>query len=168
MSLLESFQPSEQPACRVWALDHQVHKIIFFYNITKHPDYYHSPLTKASWQLKVPFKVKVFVWTAILNQLNTNSQLQVCRPNWVLSPCICMTCCRRGEYTQLSIPSLSGGMEAMEKVMDTSNPPWTTSFPGMPYKFQYWRHRDKEESTMLWTRSVVRRSGQFGWKEITE
>lgn len=41
------------------------------------------------WKAKIPFKVKAFVWTVVLQRMNANDLLQRCRPNKVLSPNVC-------------------------------------------------------------------------------
>jgi len=42
------------------------------------------------WKTKVPYKVKAFIWMAVLNRLNTNDLFQILSTNIVISPNVCV------------------------------------------------------------------------------
>lgn len=47
-------------------------------------------LDEPIWKSKASSNVQVFVWTAVLNQINTIDMLQKCRPLTAVSPKICI------------------------------------------------------------------------------
>lgn len=100
LSPLNSFQPSQQPYCRIWTLDSSSSYTYksFFDHITKIliATIVHLP-RQSNWQVKAPSKVKVFMWMAILICLNANKLLQIHRSNRVLSPDICVMCYYNGK-----------------------------------------------------------------------
>ena len=49
-------------------------------------------LDKPIWKSKVPSKVKSFIWTVVLNRINTNDILQVRRPHKAISPYVFVMC----------------------------------------------------------------------------
>ena len=49
-------------------------------------------LDKPIWMSKTPSRVKSFIWTAVLNKINTNDILQVQRPHKAISPDVCVMC----------------------------------------------------------------------------
>ena len=52
--------------------------------------HFNKPICKS----KAPSKVKPFIWTVVLNRINTNNILQVQRPPKAISPNVCVMCGR--------------------------------------------------------------------------
>ena len=52
------------------------------------------PFAKSFYEVKVPFKVKVFVWAVVLNRINANDMLKVCRHLEAVCSDMCLMCCQ--------------------------------------------------------------------------
>lgn len=159
------FQKSD---CRVWTLD-SFGKYIwksFFYHITKYLACYHSTFTRTFWQAKVHSKVKTFAWIAILNTLNTYELLQIRRPNYALSPDICVMCYPSREIHNHLFLHCEMAQRLCCKLFDTFNLSWvappsldcflSSSIGGFGIRVK---------AGPSWKEHFSQGYGLFGWKE---
>ena len=76
---------------------------LLFHFLTHSPNSQKFFYDKIIWKAKAPSKVKSFVWTVVLNRINTNDLLQFWRPKTAIFPNICVMCMNSSElFTHLS------------------------------------------------------------------
>lgn len=94
LSVLDSTHLSSEVDKRIWTLDPSgvFSCKSYFQFLTHSPNRVYFLLDKLIWKSKTPVKVKSFVWTAVLNKINTNDMLQKRRPLTALSPNWCIMC----------------------------------------------------------------------------
>ena len=61
---------------------------------------------KSIWNLKIPFKVKVFIWLLVLDKISVQTNLQKRRPYHSLSPGWCVMCKKTQRIYRSSLPHL--------------------------------------------------------------
>ena len=94
LPLLNPIHLFNTPDTRIWTLDSSgiFSCKSYFQFLTSSPNIDRFLLDKPIWKSKSPSKVKAFVWTAVLNRINTNDMLQKRRPLMALSPNMCIMC----------------------------------------------------------------------------
>ena len=104
LGILDSVLLSSSPNKRLWSLDlPRVFTCISYFQFLTHSLTITSfLLNKCIWKSKAPSKVKFFIWTIVLNKINTNDMLQVQRPYTAISPGVCIMCGTSSE----SVPPL--------------------------------------------------------------
>ena len=94
LPLLNPIHLSNALDIRIWTLDSTGFFTCksYFHFLTSSANIERFLLDKFIWKSKSPSKVKAFVWTAVLNRINTNDMLQKRRPLMALSPNMCIMC----------------------------------------------------------------------------
>ena len=99
LNILAPFRVLSIPDRRIWSLESAgVYTCSsFFKYLSRSSNPTSVILSNFFWKIKAPSKVKAFVWTAVLNRINTNDLLQIRRPNKALSPNVCVMCFQSAE-----------------------------------------------------------------------